>query len=648
MSRHLGSAATIRAIPAEGLGALKWLAVVLPLLFLGAADFIRQALFPGHFYGTWSRVFFFSALAVAISLFSHAVFRAIARLQGRILRQNERLAALHAIAAAAAEYPGLEPLLQVGLEHVLRVLRADAGLVCIVDVERCEHTAVASFGFSPELVRGIQRARLCDDPIAFEVVRMGRPVVRERLLEDPDVAEVAKREGVSSAISVPLKSHGEVTGVMAVASRDERCFSDDERELLASVGGQLGMAIRHAAVFERSLQRNRELEALLTVGGAVASSLDFPDVLEGALEAILEVTSADAAEIWLASDDGVLTLARHRGAAPEDFHDATSFRSGEGLPGLALERRSPVFEGDLDGEVERLRTRIRDAGFHSYCALPLHHGEEPLGVLGVAARASEALSGAEELRLLAGMSEVISVAIENARLYERVQDTAVLEERERIAREMHDGLAQVLTYVNAQSIAIRKLLALGDTDEARRELVQMRDAVGAVYADVREAILGLRTSPRSEGGFLRSIRSYLESFEEMTGIDTRLEAVGAASIADLSSSTEIQLTRIVQEALSNVRKHACASTATVSLELDRGALCVTIEDDGHGFEPEQLQPRGWPRFGLQTMRERAEAIGGRFEIHSRRGAGTTVAVEVALDESGPRWRDEVRFAAGAA
>lgn len=631
------------------LGLLKWLAIVLPLLFLGAADFVRQALFPDHFYSPASRVFFFAGLAIAISVFSHTVFGAIARLQGRMLRQNERLAALNAIATAAAETPGLQPLLDVGLEQVLAVLHADAGLICTVDREHGEHTAVASRGFSRELVQSIQRARLCDDPVACEVVETGRPVMLGHLLDDPRFAAVAEREGIRSSISVPLKSHGDVVGVMAVASETERGFGDEERELLANVGGQLGMAIRHAVVFDRSLQRNRELEALLTVSGAVASSLDFRDVLGRASEAMLEVTSAEAVEIWLADDDGVLTLAHHCGAEADTFHTAARFRSGEGLPGLALERRAPVVVHDVARDPRFRNASVRAAGFHSYCALPLHHREEPLGVLGVAGRAPHALSAPDELRLLAGMGEVISVAIENARLYERVQDKAVIEERERIAREMHDGLAQVLTYVNAQSLAIGKLLAAGSLREAQRELALMEDAVQAVYADVREAILGLRTAPRSAGGLLPSIRRYAESFEEMTGIPTRLDVGHAAAAPRLSSSTEIQLTRILQEALSNVRKHARASTVTVRLELEDGTLRLLIADDGQGFDPGRLQPRGWPRFGLQTMRERAGAVGGAFEILSGSGVGTTVVVEVELEQAATRSRRAIDpIAAGAA
>ncbi len=609
---------------------LKWVAIVLPLVFVGATDAFRRAIFPDQLFSASSLAFFYAFLTIGVFLFSHVVFSVIARLQGRILERNRHLAALNSIAAVAGETPDLHALLNAGLDHVLDVMRVESGLICTVDLAREEHSAVAARGFSPDLIRRVSRAKLGQDPVANEVVRTGRPVVIEHCLQDPRVAEAARREGIHSTISVPLKSHGEITGILVVASRKERRFTDADQELLASVGSQLGMAIRNASLYERSLQRNREMEALLVVSRAVAESLDLPQVLDRALAPILEITSADAAEIWLTEDGRELVLKCHRGAASDIFHARTHFLIGEGFPGLAAQTGSTVVTHDLAVDPRFLRGEIREAGFQTYCALPLLHRDRLVGVLGVAARAHEALTRPEELRLLAGIGEVVSVAIENTRLYERVQDAAVLEERERIAREMHDGLAQVLGYINTKSLAIRKLLASGHVLQAQDELAQMEDAARDVYADVREAILGLRSSPRSEGGLLPSLQRYLERYQEITGIQTRMEVRGPAEAVRLSPSAEIQVMRIVQEAMSNVRKHAAAGVVTVGFETVGDTLHVAVTDDGRGFDPEQLPLRGWPRFGLQTMRERAEAIGGRFRVESRPGLGTSVMVNMPI------------------
>lgn len=400
-----------------------------------------------------------------------------------------------------------------------------------------------------------------------------------------------------------------------------------------SVFAAIGRLERHVWEQNRALeQRNRELEALLAVGRAASASLVLPEVLAKAVETILEVTSAEAAEVWLRDEEeeDELVLAFHGGAEPEAFAQRTRLRLGEGLPGLVAERGEPIAVHDLLGDERFVRPQVKTAGFHTYCALPLRHRGGTVGVLGVAAKDPAKLCAPEELRLLEGIAERLASAVENARLHRRVLDGAVLEERVRIARELHDGLAQVLGYINTQTLAVRRLVDSRRWEEAGRQLVAMESAARRVYTDVREAILGLRSATEGDGGLVPSLRRYLEDYSRMAGVQAELMVEGPVEEAQLPPSTEIQLARIVQEALSNVRKHARAERATVRLALRDDHLLVEVADDGRGFDPDASAPTGWPRFGLQTMRERASAVGGRFEIASAPGRGTTVSVEVPL------------------
>lgn len=400
-------------------------------------------------------------------------------------------------------------------------------------------------------------------------------------------------------------------GVFAVINRLERRVVEQNREL------------------ER---RYQELAALLAVGRAASSSLELGEVLEKAMVAILEVTGADEAEVWLRTESGELTLARHHGLEPGAFRELTRLSPGEGLPGLAAESGAPVVVHDLASEARFLRQAVKTLGFQSFCALPLRHHGDTVGVLGVASRDREKLCSQSELRLLEGVGEQLAVAIENARLHERVLDGAVVEERMRIARELHDGLAQVLGYINTQTLAIRKLLSSGRVGEAQDELAVMEEAARKVYGDVREAILGLRAS-LSRQGLVPALRSYLEEYERMAGATLRLEQGEGLDGLELPLSVEIQLVRIVQEALSNVRKHASAASATVRISTEGGAVTLEVIDDGHGFDLDLSEPTGWPRLGLQTMRERAQAIGGQFELDSRPGSGTHVTVRLPLRQT---------------
>jgi nitrate/nitrite-specific signal transduction histidine kinase len=379
-------------------------------------------------------------------------------------------------------------------------------------------------------------------------------------------------------------------------------------------------------------QRNRELETLLAVGRAASSSLQLADVLDEGLESILEVTTAKAAEVWL-SEGGELRLARQSGAEPAAFAERTTLRLGEGLPGIAAETGSPVVSRDLPADGRFVRRRVKEAGFTAFSALPMSQQDEIVGVLGVAARDDTAFSSAEELRLLEGIAERLGAAIANARLHTRVLDAALIDERVLLARELHDGLAQVLGYLNTQTLALGTLLDTGRISAARDELEAMREVTLREYADVRESILGLHVPGRDHVGLRSALERYVSAFSSMAGIGADLDGDAYADGRPLPPAAEIQLVRIVQEALSNVRKHAKATTATVRLTSAADTLRLEIEDDGRGFDPARVDGNGWPRFGMQTMRERAKAMGASFAITTTPGRGTTVSVELPLDRT---------------
>ena len=612
---------------------LRWLAIILPVLFLVLLEWLRHEVFFEELHDFPGVLLLLAFAALGVGAFSFAIFGTIERLEARVLDQNRHLSALNRIAAASAENLELGELCSVALDNVLAVMGIEAGAVCLLDVGSNELVAACSQGLSGELTQRIQRQKLETAPVGAEVVHTGRPVVREDLLQSPNVSEAARREGFRSSISVPLKSEGEVSGVLALVSKRPRRFSPDEIDLLTSIGGQLGLAVRNAMLYTRSQQRNRELAALLAVSEAATSSLELDQVLDEALDAVLAVTTAEAAEIWLMEDSGELALHRHRGAAPEAFYERTRFEVGEGLPGLAAQTGSPVVVHELGADARFLRQQVKDLGFQTFCALPLRHGDQTVGVLAVAARPSEALSSAAEHRLLEGIGEQLAIAVENAQLHQRVLDVAVLEERERIARELHDGLAQVLGYINTETLAVKKLIASGRPADAERELSAMEAAAKQVYADVREAILGLRASSAQPGQLIPSLRDYLSYYSEMAGVPVSLSAAGEVEALRLPATIEIQLMRVIQEALSNVRKHAHATKATVSFQRTADGLTIEVSDDGQGFDPERLVRTGWPRFGLQTMRERAQAIGGECDIISSPGHGTRVILQVPLRRS---------------
>lgn len=608
---------------------LRWAATIVPVAALIVLDVVRHQLFASWLHDYPGALVFFAVIAVGVASFAWVVFSVIGRLERRVLEHNTQLEALNDIAATAAGSLELADLLEVALGRVVQAMDVEVGVICLLESETDELVAACAIGLPDEALALIARQPVEGEPIARAVVRSGCPVTIERLLDHPDTADIARQSGINSVLSVPLKAEGAVQGVLGVASRRVRAFDPGEITLLAGIGGQLGMAVSNALLYSASRQRNQELAGLLAVGRAAASPLDLSAMLDEALGATLSVTSAEAAEVWLATDDGELMLERHCGHAPEAFRQRTRLRVGEGLPGIAARSGSPVVVHDLSTDLRAVRPDVTAAGFETYCALPLRGSGHTVGVLAVAARDKNALARSAEIRLLEGIGEQMALAIENAQLHEQVLDCAVVEERERISRDLHDGLGQVLGYINTQALAIRKLLSSGRPDEALHEVMAIEEAARELSTDLRTAIAGLRL-PLSRG-LVTALETYIAGYRAATGLSVELEIHGDSRELHLPATSEVQLVRIVQEALSNVRKHASAAPARVTLRAATASLELTVTDAGPGFDPERLAPTGWPRFGLQTMRERAESIGGCFELVSAPGLGTTAIVRVPVE-----------------
>lgn len=216
---------------------------------------------------------------------------------------------------------------------------------------------------------------------------------------------------------------------------------------------------------------------------------------------------------------------------------------------------------------------------------------------------------------------------------EQTQSVATLQERERIARELHDGLAQALGALHSMAVASRLRLSKGTVDGLEGTLEEMAVIAGQAYEEVRQSIFGLRTMVSRGLGLIPAITEYLHEFSERSGIQVRL-VVEEDTAARLGPEAETQLIRIVQEALSNVWRHSRAGHAAIRFHTDGGVVHVVVEDDGIGFDPRAPRPSTKRRFGLQTMRERAETVGGTLQVDSSPGGGTRVDVRLPPDRRG--------------
>jgi signal transduction histidine kinase len=224
---------------------------------------------------------------------------------------------------------------------------------------------------------------------------------------------------------------------------------------------------------------------------------------------------------------------------------------------------------------------------------------------------------------------------------------AVMQERERLSRELHDGVAQLVAHLLLRLDTIKGLVEADRQKEAEAELERLHGVADEIYQDIGESITGLRTNV-TERGLVRALQDYVDQFEERHQIPTSLRTDDAADqpcselVESISPLAALQLFRLVQEALTNVRKHAGAREATVTLMSDgSGQLKVVIADDGQGFTPGSQRNGKARPLGLTSMRERVEALGGTFHVNSQPGSGTQVTATIPI----PRTRRENGHAA---
>ena len=259
-------------------------------------------------------------------------------------------------------------------------------------------------------------------------------------------------------------------------------------------------------------------------------------------------------------------------------------------------------------------------------AVPLvWRGDEPVGVLVLASNSSQAFSQ-RHLALLETLAGQAALLIQNARLMVQVEYQAVVDERTRLAREIHDGLAQTLAFLKIQAAQMQNFLAHGETEKLTNTLQANYRTLSDAYIDARQAIEDLRRVPTSN--FKDWISQIALDYEQATGQTVEVNVENFS--VEYPANIQAQLIRIVQEALSNVRKHAAARQISIVGHQDGDFYLIKLCDDGRGFTPSTRNAEGSPRYGLRGMRERSESIGADFQITSQPGMGTCVSVCVPM------------------
>ena len=398
----------------------------------------------------------------------------------------------------------------------------------------------------------------------------------------------------------------------------------------ALVAGQLAAMLRQQA--NRARQREREALALYEVARLVpGSTLELEPLLGLILDQLKTIVEYDAAAVILRNAAGEAVVFDYRGSLPREHAVGLRVQTGSALGEVLDEvdrRREPILVEDLGGRslivqnLEAAGVSVPPGRAHSELAVPLVVKEQVIGVQTLL-HSTRGYYTTRHAELATMFAQQAAVAIENARLYEQVRGNAALEERQRLARELHDSVSQALYGILLNASTADELFeaAPGQAHGLVRDVLGL--AEGGL-AELRALIFELRPESLEREGLVGALEKQVAAVRARHGLQVRMQIGGEP---DLPLAAKEALYRVAQEALHNAVKHARAHTLDLSLELGDAEVGLLVADDGRGFDPRREFPG---HLGLQSMRERAAAVGGTLEIQSAPGEGTRLRARFPL------------------
>jgi signal transduction histidine kinase len=554
---------------------LRWIGVALPLAALLLAETVRY-LMPGDGNDVAVHLLWGAGAGAAIVVFAVAMFWSIGRAESQIVRQNLELAAVNAVARAVEDQQSSHSAVEAALDSLVASTRASRATVRLFTSDGGRGGAPAVFTTS--------------GPSA------GPP---------------------GQLVELPLATGSAVVGLLQVwlpeGPRDE-AFSGPA---LQNISHQLGCAIQMRQLVDDLTRRQQESAALYAVAILISDQHALPDTLATILRTVHELLAVDVVAMCLSGDASDAVAPRLSAQL-----DTPMVRDGDGGMCVTL-GDAGLAPAHGTGGVCELRS---SPDFQHVHEVPIRSAEASLGDIWAGRRADRAFDAADQA-LMAGLADLASIAITSARLRDRDRLNATVAERERIARELHDSLAQVLGVTHLRLRAMGGNPAVRGAPEVAHEIDDLAELAQDAYHDVREAILGLRSSSTLNRGLMPGLAAYVEKFSRQSGVEVRLESRVLRDPA-LPPESEIQVIRVIQEALANVRKHAGAAQAVVRLTDDAEGTTIEVEDNGRGFDVGAALTAREGSFGLQTMRERIELVAGTLAVDSVVGRGTRVTVHI--------------------
>ncbi len=536
-------------------------------------------------------------------------------------RTNRQLRMIHEVGQRVANSSDVQELWEIAARIPVELLGATSAAVITFDEERRHGDLEFTYGLSQPAEQALrnqvqtvfapQRCADCQ-PLTAHVNQECSLLL--------SLQSSGHGGAVDRVVCMPLGRGDQRSGVVSAFLQPGSAPSPEQVQLVSIISAEITSALEGARL------RARQMATLYAVDQATQERRSLDGLLAAVLRTTVKGWGAQAGAILLAASDDSWTIRAQEGM---ERVQATTDRS--------LTLNAPAFDLAL-----RLAERARAAGqtivlqerdgrdtLASVAVVLLQAEGETLGALFLASSQPGYFKPAQ-IELLKAVGSQIALAVRNAQLYLQLRQTAVLEERYRLSREMHDGVAQTLGYLGMQAERLQRKVERGQTAALAEELQELRRVIAEAYLDVRETIDGLRLTVDQPGGFLGALQAHVEDFTRRSGLPVDCSGVDAPP--DLPPDVALHLLRITQEALANVRRHANAKQVWVSLQRANGQLELTIADDGTGFDPTLSPDRS--HVGLASMRERVRSLDGQLTLATSPGQGTRVTVRVPLAANG--------------
>ena len=537
---------------------------------------------------------------------------------------TDRIRSLLDAGIALTSELSLDALLQNLTETARELTGARYAALGVIDPNRTELERFVTTGLDADTVAGIgdlPRGR----GILGVLISDAQPLRLHDIADDPrSVGFPPNHPEMRTFLGVPILLREVAYGNLYLTEKEDGGdFTTEDQELVTLLASQAAVAIENARLFESAKRWSDQLESLIEVGNALATELDPPRMLDLVARRLREILHARFVLILLESEYE-LRVEVAAGDVEESVPGAAiplaGTKAGRVLERGQSERVDSVID-DPESDLELTRALEMLTGLY----VPMRLRNRTIGLIVAGDKlVPDRRFSSEDLRLAETFAARAAVAVDQARLIQRDALRRVVraqeDERRRLARELHDETGQALTSI---LLGLKSLEDLDDVAALGQGVAALRERVVATLQDVRRLAVELRPAALDDFGLEAALERLTAGFAEQTGLKVELES----RLQDdrLPEEVETVLYRIVQEALTNIVKHAQASRVSIVITQKPGAVGAVIEDDGRGFDPDQSVDGG---IGLIGMRERVALLDGSMTIEAAPGKGTTLVIEV--------------------